>query len=183
MHVLSLSITDDSGGHPLLHVHETRLGDLNGDGHINRNDALLHFGQSSFSQAVSLEGDVNYVQFANGQDALILVDTAHLPENFDLSNALAGLNVNSIPGLSGDYNHNGAVDAADYAVWRDALGSDQIDQGDYDLWRSNFGSIAANSGGSNSHVPEPAALIIALTACVWAVNATRRRRAARHDIH
>lgn len=195
MHVLSLSITADSGGHPLLHVHETRLGDLNGDGHIDRNDALLHFGQSSFSQAVSLEGDVNYVQFTNGQDALILVDAAHLPENFDLPNALANLSVNGIPGLAGDYNQSGTVDAADYAVWRDTLGhtgavlaadgngTHQIDQGDYEVWRSHFGSIAANSGGSNSHVPEPAALIIALTACVWAVNATRRRRAARHAIH
>ena len=50
-----------------------------------------------------------------------------------------------------DYNHNGAVDAADYVVWRDALGqigagltadgnnNGEIDAGDYNVWRANFG--------------------------------------------
>ncbi len=55
---------------------------------------------------------------------------------------------------AGDYNNNGFVDAADYTVWRDNLGSSialtnenpaattpgVVDQEDYDFWVSRFGS-------------------------------------------
>ena len=50
---------------------------------------------------------------------------------------------------AGDYNANGTVDAADYTVWRDKLGSSTtlpndstpgtVVQADYDVWKSNFG--------------------------------------------
>ncbi len=55
-------------------------------------------------------------------------------------------------GLTGDYNGDGAVDAIDYAIWRESLGDtgkdlaadgngDQtVDSVDYALWRENFGS-------------------------------------------
>ncbi|MEO1498472.1 MAG: hypothetical protein AAFV43_15110 [Planctomycetota bacterium] len=53
-------------------------------------------------------------------------------------------------GITGDYNNDGLVDAADYTVWRDNRGSTQqlaadgngdgiVDDGDYDVWRANFG--------------------------------------------
>src|SRR5262249_12593335 len=53
--------------------------------------------------------------------------------------------------LTGDYNFNGVVDAADYIVWRKSVGqtgpglaadgnlNNQIDSGDYDIWRAHFG--------------------------------------------
>jgi hypothetical protein len=56
------------------------------------------------------------------------------------------------PAASGDYNLNGAVDAADYVVWRDTLGTavirfsgadgdgnGLIDPADYLVWRSHYG--------------------------------------------
>ncbi len=56
----------------------------------------------------------------------------------------------------GDYNVDGVVDAADYTVWRDQLGSTApafsgadgdgsgiVDQIDYDLWRANYGVLVA----------------------------------------
>ena len=81
-----------------------------------------------------------------------------------------------LPQLAGDYNGNGAVDAADYTVWRDTLGSTtdlrangdntgastgKIDQADYIIWKSNFGSMAGS--GAAAAVPEPATLWMLLT--------------------
>jgi endonuclease I len=71
--------------------------------------------------------------------------------------------------LSGDYNRDGAVDAADYIIWRHALGQDvteysgadgdgdgMIDEDDYGIWRANFGATAsAVSSVVPSAVPEP----------------------------
>ena len=53
--------------------------------------------------------------------------------------------------LSGDYNFNGLVDAADYSVYEDTLGSSidlradgdasgLVDEPDYDQWRADFGT-------------------------------------------
>jgi rhamnogalacturonan endolyase len=54
--------------------------------------------------------------------------------------------------LPGDYSDDGVVDAGDYSVWRDAMGSyavlpndttpSSVSQADYDLWVANFGAIA-----------------------------------------
>ncbi len=46
-------------------------------------------------------------------------------------------------GLSGDYNHDGVVDAADYVVWRQGLGTTYT-PGDYNLWRAHFGQSAGS---------------------------------------
>lgn len=70
----------------------------------------------------------------------------------------------------GDYNADGAVDAADYVVWRDSRGQVgrglpadgdgnlQVDDGDNAVWRAHFGeSIASRSSLVNSAdaLPEP----------------------------
>jgi hypothetical protein len=94
-------------------------------------------------------------------------------------------------GLSGDYNNNGIVDAADYTVWRDSLGQSvsafagadgngdgMIDAGDYDLWRTHFGQRAGNGSESDGAVAEPSTLMLFATVCVAAC-ACRRRRCIR----
>ena len=66
----------------------------------------------------------------------------------------------------GDYNGNGTVDAADYTVWRDTIGSTSdlradgngdrmIDEDDYNMWKSLFGTTYDSGAGSGSAVPEP----------------------------
>ena len=52
--------------------------------------------------------------------------------------------------VPGDYNRNGTVDAADYTVWRDSMGSSDmaadgnannaIDAGDLKIWQANLGT-------------------------------------------
>jgi endonuclease/exonuclease/phosphatase family metal-dependent hydrolase len=69
--------------------------------------------------------------------------------------------------LPGDYNLSGVVDAADYIVWRDTLGSNSdlradgsgpstgvpngvVDQFDYTFWRANFGAAGVPNSGSGA---------------------------------
>jgi hypothetical protein len=97
--------------------------------------------------------------------------------------------------LPGDYNRNGTVDAADYAVWRntvgqtgnglaaDGNGNDTVDAGDYDLWRANFGRTsgvgAIGSASTFEAIPEPATLALALLAFARIILTTRVRPSVR----
>ncbi len=67
-------------------------------------------------------------------------------------------------GLAGDFNVDGVVDAADYTVYRDTLGSTTqlaadasrngiVDAADYAVWRANFGQTAAASAAIASAIP------------------------------
>jgi hypothetical protein len=90
----------------------------------------------------------------------------------------------------GDYNFNNTVDAADYAFWRKLNGGSnpfQLDNEvpnttpgtvtveDRDAWQSRFGNSAPGSGlGGSGSVPEPAAMVLIVSALVGGV-LTRRR--------
>jgi hypothetical protein len=69
----------------------------------------------------------------------------------------------SPPALLGDYNGNQTVDAADYVLWRKALGSTNdlradgsgngaVDQADYAVWRSQIGTSLAHVSGVESGI-------------------------------
>jgi hypothetical protein len=79
------------------------------------------------------------------------------------------------PSLPGDYNINGVVDAADYVVWRNEIGTPAT----YDTWRANFGRTAASgSMVANSSVPEPASVVLAIVAaCPFVMRPTRGKLA------
>jgi hypothetical protein len=67
-------------------------------------------------------------------------------------------------GMAGDFNNDGAVDAADYTVWRDHLG-DVFTAADYQTWRTFFGATTSGGGAlAGAPVPESAtwALILGL---------------------
>jgi hypothetical protein len=65
--------------------------------------------------------------------------------------------------MSGDFNGNGTVDAADYLIWRKRDSS----QEGYDMWRANFGQATQGiaSVSSLSSVPEPSTLFLLTIAC------------------
>ena len=96
--------------------------------------------------------------------------------------------VQAVAMLLGDYNENGAVDAADYVVWRNQMGSGTalpnddtpgVGNDDYTRWRARFGNtLAGSSAEAAVAVPEPAAIwMLAWTMCL-ALNARRPNRSA-----
>ena len=76
---------------------------------------------------------------------------------------------------NGDDNGNGVVDAADYTLWRDTLGSQldlradgngdgTVDEADYVFWNDRFGNVIGT--GSRAAVPEPTAALLFTTSLV-----------------
>jgi hypothetical protein len=94
------------------------------------------------------------------------------------------------PSALGDFNGDSRVDAADYTVWRDNLGStsdasilnrgDQIagvSAGDYNIWKQNFGKAYGTGSGAfaaGAQVPEPSTLVL-LAMCVGGSFVSRQR--------
>jgi hypothetical protein len=85
--------------------------------------------------------------------------------------------------LPGDYNQNGAVDAADYTLWRDNLGSPDalpnddtpgVGPDDYDRWKTNFGQSTGSGSDEFAPVPEPMALWLIALALLFCPNPRRR---------
>jgi hypothetical protein len=87
--------------------------------------------------------------------------------------------LNSIA-LAGDYNHNGIVDAADYVLWRDNVGTSgaglaadgngdgTVNQLDYDIWRQHFGQTNGSGAAQSAAIPEPLSLVLFFLGCVAA---------------
>jgi T5SS/PEP-CTERM-associated repeat protein len=96
---------------------------------------------------------------------------------------------------TGDYNGNGIVDAADYAVWRgmmgqsgpglaaDGNGNGVVDNADYDFWRRRFGNqVFAGGSAVATSIPEPTVTFMVVSSCIgvsYYKLISRRRPAAR----
>lgn len=81
------------------------------------------------------------------------------------------------PESVGDFNDDGAVDAADYVVWRKTIGT----QDKYNAWRANFGRTIAGGSGAGAGlaaVPEPATSISLLL--LGLIGFTRRLKRVSH---
>jgi len=93
--------------------------------------------------------------------------------------------------ITGDYNANGTVDAADYTVWRNSLrrsgvalaadgdGDGEITQLDFDVWKLHYGESFGSGAGirrsSIANVPEPASLVLCCVALFCVIVGTRSR--------
>jgi outer membrane protein assembly factor BamB len=106
----------------------------------------------TFGRGVGISGDLAVVA-----SPALLSETAGSAYVFDVTRNLSS---------AGDFNTDGTVDAADYIVWRNGLGTTYT-QSDYDDWRANFGRSAAtaasapgSAAGSTPTVPEPSALLL-----------------------
>jgi hypothetical protein len=94
------------------------------------------------------------------------------------------------PALPGDYNSDGAVDAADFVLWRASFNKSVtlpndvtpgiVDDSDYAVWRSHFGATLGGGAvaGALSAVPEPSTLFsVAITGLLLAGLQPARRNA------
>jgi hypothetical protein len=160
---------------------------------VSRNaflDGTLEVGLLGFTPSVGAAftiltaGDAVFGEFDN----LVLPggfqwNVAYNANNVVLS--VAGL------GLAGDYNANGAVDAADYVVWRDNMGAtgsslpadgngdEVVNHDDYLVWRSNFLKTAGASGSTTAtvtSVPEPVGCTLGLLAAACGAMCLRTNR-------
>ncbi|MEO1497399.1 MAG: hypothetical protein AAFV43_09640 [Planctomycetota bacterium] len=165
----------------------------------------LQVASASGAPALTVEGGA----FLNGALSVTAGDLAGVTagDEFDLINAVGGVTgvfaTEALPtiggglaldviyeanrvalfvaGVAGDYNGDGVVDAADYTVYRDNLGSTTnlaadgdldgvIDSDDYGVWVANFGATAVTASVA---IPEPSAVTLLLLA---GTSASVRRR-------
>ncbi len=99
------------------------------------------------------------------------------------------LNFITPAGLPGDYNGDNFVDAADYTVWRNSLGSSgsllqnrdpgnsgNVNPADYSFWKSHFGTHLGSGSGAvaGGSVPEPSTMAILAFAVAIAYGGRRR---------
>ena len=89
--------------------------------------------------------------------------------------------------LPGDYDNNHIVDAADYILWRQNVGTNNvllndavggmIDDDQYNQWRANYGKTIPTGSVGTVLVPEPGAatLLLAAAAVVLAMHGRQRR--------
>lgn len=140
--------------------------------------ALMAQWDTDLTLSVGPDGTIDFRGFYGIYEVTIDGETFEL----DLTK---GQSLYALAVAPGDYNGDGVVDAVDYTVWRDALGSTDdlradgngnfvIDDGDFDVWRTAFGSVYAGAGAGALTVPEPASLLFVLVAAV--VSARHRSR-------
>ncbi|HEX5471475.1 MAG TPA: PEP-CTERM sorting domain-containing protein [Lacipirellulaceae bacterium] len=144
--------------------------DLEGDLRV----ALADVGGSPFAPSTGDSFQIlTATQGITGQFANVNLPQLGWDQSWSLNYSSSAVTLNVV--VSGDFNHDGFVNSADYIVWRKNNGS----QADYNIWRSSFGqSIGTGAGAlgtSSASVPEPATFFLLALASIW-VAAGRRRR-------
>jgi hypothetical protein len=148
---------------------------------LNQGDVVsANFGNTQYNWTISYSGNITWSDADNR-----VVNTVTGSGGVDL--VLVGQGSIVLPGITGDYNDDGVVDAADYITWRKNAGTTNTLPNDpaggtigttqYNNWRANFGMSAGAGAGSSpaqTAVPEPSTVIFALAALIVASLIRRR---------
>ncbi len=163
------------------------------------NELMQHLGISASAINTNGLGTLNFYRHAKTGNFELWGATgsdgpAHLEHLNYIGEFLEDLPLAKVP-PTGDYNGDWKVDAADYVVWRQTVGSTTdlrangnksgastwvIDSADFDAWRENFGYADAGSSAGSAYaatpvVPEPAGWLLWLAALAAALILRARR--------
>jgi hypothetical protein len=163
---------DNNGDGDMLDVAEVLSYADSVFGFLDGPSGLVALNGGGFLLASAINNQLKLVRDRNGDgDALDIGDVVLFADGIT---APADIVLLPLP-MSGDYNQDGKVDAADYVLWRklpSALGSDP---GGYNTWFTHFGESNVSTG--SAAVPEPAILAPLILAAT--VICARRCRAGR----
>ncbi|MGL4512675.1 MAG: hypothetical protein ACRCT8_06250 [Lacipirellulaceae bacterium] len=177
----------DSTGHTLADWHATNLSDR----------TVAGFFSASATTSPGPPPVIDYRQSGGYHDTPLgsFVETSqYVPYGTPLTTTLGAPNYPlNLEHLPWDYNQDGAINAADYTVWRDSLGQTglalaadgdgggSVNAQDYDWWRARYGYSWSDvpgyvAPGTAASVPEPCSLVTIVLG-VGACSALRRLRA------
>jgi hypothetical protein len=145
-------------------------------GALNITDALLDFNNlgtgvlNGSPKIFASYGSLTGAAFANVLD---------IPADYTIDYDYLGTKQIALVGgplvVTGDYNLDGKVNAADYVVWR--KNPEAFPPDAYQVWRANFGiPPGAGAGLDGGAVPEPGACFLAICAVCALVGGQRRLR-------
>jgi len=128
-----------------------------------------NFGSTQYHWTISYTGNITWV--GTGDTGVV----ASISGSGGTDIVLIGHSSVSL-GLTGDFNNDGKVDAADYVHLR----KNNAPAGDFAAWRANFGAMAGSGAGSGAAlglaaVPEPATVALTFMALGGGILFRRRR--------
>jgi len=152
---------------------------LSADAVFNEGDTVsASFGSKKYNWTISYAGNITWDN-ADASDVGLITGAG---TGTDV--VLMGLSVEDLPGLPGDFNENDVIDAADYTLWRDRLGTNialpndnglgtPITTAHYALWKDKFINSGAGALGAAA-VPEPTAVVLCLAGVLGFLGFRRR---------
>jgi hypothetical protein len=144
-------------------------------------ELMQHLGISAGAYNVNGLGTLNFYRYAQTGKfrlwgALGTDGDSHLEHLRYIGDFLEELPLAKL--LPGDYNNSSTVDAADYILWRNSIGPNNlpndggispgvVDTADYNYWRSRLGISTTAGAGSlgTGSVPEPPACVLIVFSC------------------
>ena len=144
------------------------IANLNGSG-----SSTINVGVTGVDLGVS---GTTWLYGVNQTVPLVTPMATGLGNNFSINvpfRSIMALVIDAAPILPGDFNEDGAVDAADYTVWRDQGGTPEK----YADWKAHFGETQSAGGAGSLSVPEPCGLLLMFAGTLAAFAAAIRHRA------
>ncbi|MEO0530723.1 MAG: hypothetical protein AAF266_09140 [Planctomycetota bacterium] len=162
------AVVDTTSPSGAIHEHRFYFLDDNGDG---QNTTLPNAGIYLVGMQMNIDGletsDPIYMVWATPETSVLpAIRPAALWVNERVDTLFA-------EPIDGDFNGDGVVDAIDYTVWRDGLGTTFV-PGDRDTWVANYGVGAVTA--ASAAVPEPTASLLLVAVVATCGITTRSRR-------